>query len=113
MRPSALTPGPDQTTLENPSPAVQTVTNWATNISPGPNQASETVQFLVSNNNNSLFTTQPSITPTGTLSYQVVPFAFGSASVTVALKNSGATANADPPPSPPPTFPTPPPPTTH
>jgi hypothetical protein len=33
--PLSFTPGPDQTTLESKSPAVQTITNWATNIAPG------------------------------------------------------------------------------
>jgi hypothetical protein len=93
-QPPSFTPGPDVTVLENAgSQPVQNIANWATNLSPGPNQANLTVQFLVANNNNSLFAVQPTISPTGTLSFQTAKFAAGTATVTVFLKNSGGAAN--------------------
>ena len=79
------------TTLENPAPTVQTVSNLTTNINVGaPNQSSETLTFNVSNNNTILFTEQPTIAPNGTLTYEAAPFASGTATVTVTLQNSGS-----------------------
>jgi hypothetical protein len=93
-QPPSFTPGPDVTVLENGgSQPVQNIANWATNISPGPNQSNLTVQFLVTNNNNALFAVQPTISPTGTLSFQAAKYAVGNAIVTVFLKNSGGTDN--------------------
>ena len=49
---------------------VQTVTGWATAISAGPaNEAGQTLTFIVSNNNNALFSAQPAIAANGTLTY--------------------------------------------
>jgi hypothetical protein len=55
-------------------------------------EASQTVQFLVSNDNPSLFTVQPSVAPNGTLTYTAAPNACGSARVTVLAKDNGGTA---------------------
>ena len=55
----AFAKGADQAVLEDA--AVQTVANWATAISAGPNELSQTVDFIVSNNNPALFATQPSV----------------------------------------------------
>jgi predicted outer membrane repeat protein len=72
----------------------QTVMNWATNILPGPpNESLQTVAFIVANNNNALFTTQPALSPTGTLTYTPAANASGVASVTVRLMDNGGTAN--------------------
>jgi hypothetical protein len=91
-QPPSFTAGPNQSALEDAGP--QTVPNWATNISPGPaNQSGETVNFLVSVNNPALFSVQPSVSPTGTLSYTSAPNAFGTAVVTVQAHNNGGTAN--------------------
>ena len=48
-QPPSFTAGPNQTALEDA--VAQSVTSWATSISPGPgaNQANETVTFLVTN----------------------------------------------------------------
>jgi hypothetical protein len=53
----------------------------------------QTVHFEVSNNNPSLFSVQPAISPTGVLTYTPAPNANGSATVTVVLKDNGGTAN--------------------
>ena len=82
----------NQTVLENAG--LQTVPNWATNLSPGPaNEAGQTLTFVVTNNNNALFAVQPSISPSGTLTYQPASDANGSATVFVWLQDNGGTAN--------------------
>jgi uncharacterized repeat protein (TIGR01451 family) len=86
----SFTKGPDQT-ASGFSP--QTVPNWATNISAGPpDEVGQTVNFIVSNNNNALFTVQPAIDPSGTLTYTPVFGANGTAIVTVELHDNGGTA---------------------
>src|SRR6185369_4885365 len=60
------------------------------------NESGQVLNFVVSNNNNSLFTAggQPSIDPaTGTLTYTPAPGANGSATVNVQLHDNGLTAN--------------------
>jgi hypothetical protein len=56
-------------------------------------EASQTVQFQVSNDNPSLFSAQPAVSPDGTLTYTPAPNACGVANVTVVAKDSGGTAN--------------------
>ena len=87
-----FTPGANQSSLEDAGP--QTVPNWATSISAGPpNESGQTVTFFVSNDNNALFSAQPSISPAGTLTYTAAPNANGSAIVTVYAQDNGGTAN--------------------
>lgn len=63
---------------------------WATNISVGAaTETKQSVQFLVSNDNEALFSVQPTISPTGTLEFTPAPNAFGTAVVTVQLKDNG------------------------
>jgi hypothetical protein len=83
--------GPSQSVNEDAGP--QTVVNWATSISPGPNEGSQTVAFTVTNNNNALFSAQPAVSPSGTLTYTPAANANGSATVTVFLTDNGGTAN--------------------
>jgi hypothetical protein len=52
----------------------------------------QTVQFLVSNSNPSMFSVQPSIAPNGTLTYTPAPNACGQTVVTVVAKDNGGTA---------------------
>ncbi|HPS70411.1 MAG TPA: tandem-95 repeat protein, partial [Candidatus Cryosericum sp.] len=88
----SFTKGADQTVLEDCGS--QTVSTWATTISAGPNnEASQSLTFHVSNDNNALFSVQPAITSTGTLTYTPAADANGSATVTVYLQDSGGTAN--------------------
>jgi hypothetical protein len=92
--PPSFKKGPNQSVAEDAGP--RTVPNWATDISKGPqNESTQTVQFLVTTNNNALFTAggRPSISPNGTLTYTPAPNAFGTATVTVRAKDSGGTAS--------------------
>ncbi|WP_316805628.1 beta strand repeat-containing protein, partial [Pedobacter nototheniae] len=88
----SFTKGADQ--LVNQNAPVQTVTAWATAISAGPaNESSQTVAFTVTNDNNTLFTSQPTVAANGTLTYTPAPNAHGTAVVTVYLKDNGGTTN--------------------
>ncbi len=86
----SFTKGPDQMVLEDAG--AQSVPNWAANISPGPlTEASQMVNFLASNDNPGLFSTQPAISPSGALTYTPAPNAHGAALVTVTLHDNGGT----------------------
>lgn len=88
----SFTKGADQTV--DAAAGAQTVNGWATAISAGPaDENGQTVEFIVTNDNNALFSTQPSVAPDGTLSYTPAADASGKATVTVKLKDSGGTAN--------------------
>jgi len=90
--PPVFTAGPDQTVLEDAGP--QTVSGWATGISPGPpNESGQSVSFLVSETNSGLFSVAPQVSPSGTLTYTSAPNANGSSTVTVRAKDDGGTAN--------------------
>ncbi len=69
----------------------QSVANWATAINSGTNEATQTVDFQLSNDNNALFSVQPAISPTGTLTYTPAANASGSATVTVLIHDNGGT----------------------
>src|SRR5213078_2356770 len=88
-----FTKGANQTVNNNAG--AQTVNNWATNISPGPaDEAGQTLTFQVtSNTNTALFTVQPAISPSGTLTYTPATNAGGTATITINLKDNGGTAN--------------------
>lgn len=67
---------------------------WASGISPGAaSESGQSVSFSVSSSNTSLFSSQPSLSPSGTLTYTPAADAFGSASVTVVARDDGGTAN--------------------
>ena len=88
----SFTKGADQVTDEDSGP--HTIATWATSISPGPaDEAGQSVDFLVTNDNNSLFSSQPAIAANGTLTYTPTPNAHGIATVTVRLHDDGGTAN--------------------
>jgi hypothetical protein len=84
--------GLDQTVLEDCGP--QAVT-WASAIVAGPtlDELTQALDFTVTNSNNALFSVQPDISPDGTLTYTPAPDMFGSATITVVLKDNGGTAN--------------------
>src|SRR6059036_248711 len=64
----SFTKGADQTVNEDA--AAQTVSGWATNLGKGPaNESGQTLDFIVSNNNNGLFSGQPAVSSTGTLTF--------------------------------------------
>lgn len=82
--------GADVTVLEDAT--AQTISNWATSISPGPTtESSQLVDFQVTNSNAALFAVAPSITPDGTLSFTPAANAFGVAIVSVVLHDNGGT----------------------
>jgi VCBS repeat-containing protein len=88
-----FTIGTDQTVAEDTG--AQTVAGWLTGIGAGaPDESGQALAFLVNvNTNAALFSTAPSISPSGTLTYTPAPDAFGSALVTVSLKDDGGTAS--------------------
>ncbi len=88
-----FTKGADQTVLEDAGP--QTVTAWATAISPGPaSESGQTVHFNVTGNTNAaLFSAGPAISPTGDLTYTPAANANGTAAITITLQDDGGTAN--------------------
>ncbi|MFV1964337.1 MAG: tandem-95 repeat protein [Pirellulaceae bacterium] len=97
--PPEFVTGADQDISEDGGP--QIVLGWATNIRPGPisatDEASQTIQFIVSAEDPSLFTAgdQPAISPSGTLTYTPAPDAFGSSSVTVTAQDSGGATRTE------------------
>jgi hypothetical protein len=71
---------------------------WATDIAPGPatatDEAGQAVDFqIVSNTNPLLFSSQPAVSPTGTLTFTSAANASGTALVTVRIHDDGGTAN--------------------
>ena len=87
-----FTAGADQTTAEDAGP--QSVPGWASAINAGPaNESGQAVDFLVGNDNTALFSSQPAISPSGTLTYTPAPNANGSALVTVAIHDDGGTVD--------------------
>jgi hypothetical protein len=71
---------------------LQTISNWATNISPGPStEAGQQVAFVVSTDNPTLFALQPTIAADGTLTFTPADNAHGIANVTVQLHDDGGT----------------------
>ncbi len=92
--PPSFIGGPDQTVNEDAG--AQTVGGWATAISQGPNESGQTLEFLISNNNNGLFSVQPAIAPNGTLTYTPAPGGSGVATVFVQLRDDGGGADTSP-----------------
>ncbi len=89
----SFTKGADQTVLEDA--AAQSTANWATAISAGPpDESGQTLNFVVSNDNNALFTVQPAVAANGTLTYTLAANANGVANVTLHLHDNGGTANS-------------------
>ncbi len=86
-----FTAGGNQTVNEDSG--AQSV-GWATNISAGPpDEAGQTLNFIVTNNNNALFSVQPAISGMGTLTYTPAADTSGSTTVHVQLHDNGGTAN--------------------
>ena len=74
--------------------AAQSIADFATTIAAGPaNESAQTVSFVCTNSNSSLFSTQPTIAPNGTLSFRVANGRTGTVTVQVVVKDSGDTAN--------------------
>ena len=98
----SFTKGADQTVAEDAG--AQSVPGWATGISAGPNESGQTVSFSASNDNNALFSAQPAVSPSGTLTYTPAANQNGSATITLTATDDGGTANGGVDASPPQTF---------
>lgn len=86
----SFTKGADQTVFNS---APQTITNWATNLSAGPaNESAQALDFIVTNDNNALFAAQPTIDPSGTLTFTPAPGMSGTATISVKIHDNGGTA---------------------
>lgn len=78
----------------NEDAGAQTIVGWASEISTGPaNESGQTTSFLVTNDNNALFSVQPAISSDGTLSYTPTADAFGWVTLSVQLQDDGGTTN--------------------
>ena len=88
----SFTAGANQTVLEDSG--AHTVNGFATGISPGPaDEAGQAVNFLVTTNNDALFSVVPGIDTSGNLTYTLAANAFGTTTVTVRAHDNGGTAN--------------------
>jgi CSLREA domain-containing protein len=90
----SFTKGADQTVFEDAS--AQTVSHWATSISPGggSDESGQILTFQIANNSNAaLFSVAPAISSDGTLTYTPAANANGSSTITINLKDNGGTAN--------------------
>lgn len=86
-----FTKGANQTVNEDAG--FQFISNWATNISAGPNE-SDGLNFQVTNNTNpGLFSQQPAVFTNGLLTYVPASNASGTADITIVLKDTGGTTN--------------------
>jgi uncharacterized delta-60 repeat protein len=92
-QPPSFTKGADQSTRVGSG--AQTVAGWATDISAGPaNEASQTLTFTLMTSDDALFNALPALnTLSGDLTYTPATNHWGTATVTVTLKDSGGTAN--------------------
>ena len=68
--------------------------SWATAVSAGPGETGQVLTFNTSNDNSALFSAQPALSPAGDLTFTPAADAYGSAIVTVTLKDDGGTANS-------------------
>ena len=87
----SFTKGADQTVNEDAG--AQTVNPWATAISKGPaDESGQNLSFVVTNNTNTgLFSAGPAVSASGVLTYTPAANAFGSADITLKLKDDGGT----------------------
>ena len=86
-----LPANPNQTVRENAGP--QVVAGFASNMGDG-DAGTQALTFNLSNDNNNLFSVQPSIDEnTGDIIYTPAPNTNGSATVTVSLSDDGGTTN--------------------
>ena len=89
--PPSFTKGANQTVNEDSGG--QSESGWATNISPGPGEGGQSVNFIVNGGVPDLFSSGPAVSPGGTLTYTPSADANGSSTVTASLHDDGGTAN--------------------
>lgn len=90
----SFTKGADQTVNEDSG--AQTVSGWATLVSPGggADEAGQTLTFAITNNTNAaLFSAVPAVAADGTLTYTPAGNANGSATITLKLQDNGGGTN--------------------
>jgi hypothetical protein len=87
----AFTKGSNHTSTSASAP--QSVAAWATGISAGPNESTQSVEFVLTNDRTDLFVAQPAISPAGALTYTPKAGDGGVAHLTVLLRDNGGTAN--------------------
>jgi len=81
----------NQTSIENVG--LVTVSGFAT-FTPGPsNESGQLATYYLSNDNNALFSTQPSVDPSGTLTYQSAQDSTGLATITIFVTDDGGVEN--------------------
>lgn len=90
--PPSFTKGGNLRLPHNAGP--QSISNWATGISPGPaDESGQAVTFEVSSDNGGLFATPPAISPEGRLIFTPATGASGAANVTARAHDDGGTAD--------------------
>ena len=88
----SYTAGGNQTVLED---AGAQSASWASSLNKGTNEASQILSFVIQNNTNTaLFSVQPAIDGSGTLSYTPASNKVGVATITVYIQDDGGTANS-------------------
>lgn len=83
-----FTKGSNITINEDAGTTSTTFQNWATSISAGASDETDVLTFLVSNNNTSLFSSQPAISASGVLTFALAANQSGSATISIFLKDS-------------------------
>jgi VCBS repeat-containing protein len=88
----SFTAGANPTVLEDSG--VFSQSTWASGITPGPKESTQTVSFVVTADDNAtLFSALPAVSPAGTLTFTPAANANGVAHLTIAAKDSGNTLN--------------------
>jgi RHS repeat-associated protein len=88
----AFAGGTNQSSLEDAGP--QTITLWASNISPGPaNESTQSVHFVLTPDNPSLFLAGPAVLSDGTLTFTSATNTSGTAIITMRAQDDGGTNN--------------------
>jgi PKD repeat protein len=85
-----FTGGPNQVIFDD---APKTISNWASNITPGPKEIEQTAVFILTIDNDRFFAVPPSISNDGILSFTPQPGQYGISTITAYLKDNGSTAN--------------------
>jgi len=85
----SFTVGADQTVNEDAGP--QTVNAWLSTFSDGDPEVIQALSFVITNNSNpALFSSAPSVSPVGTLTYTPAANANGSAIITLRIEDDGS-----------------------
>lgn len=79
----------------NEDAGARSIPGWAAGITDNDAGVAQVLKFNVTNDNNSLFATQPDVNATGTLTFDPAPNAHGSATVSVSLTDDAGAAGPD------------------